>query len=68
MTAFAKLLDSADRLPIDEQEELAATIHRRVAAQRREEIVIAVKESRAEYAAGRCKTASADAILKKILA
>jgi hypothetical protein len=67
MTTFAKILDSADGLTLDEQEQLAETMRRRVAAKRRAEIVGAVKESRAEYAAGRIKPATSGAIMKKIL-
>jgi hypothetical protein len=68
MTAFAKLLDSADHLPLEEQEELAETLRRRVAEKRRAELILAVKEARAEFARGRCKPATPAAILGKILA
>lgn len=68
MTAFAKLLDSADELPLDEQEELVETLARRVAEQRRAEMIAAVKDARTEFARGRCKPAGPEAILKKILA
>ena len=68
MTAFAKLLNSADELPLEEQEELVETLSRRVAEQRRAEVIAAVKEARAEFARGRCKPATPSAILKKILA
>ena len=66
MSSFAKALDLADHLSLEEQEDLASTLHRRVAEQRRNELVAAVKEARTEFAAGRCKAASPAAILKLI--
>jgi hypothetical protein len=67
MTAFAKVLDSADHLSLAEQEALLETLGRRVAEQRRAELIATVKEARAEFAAGACKPATPATILKKIL-
>lgn len=67
MTAFAKVLDSADHLPLAEQEALLETLSRRVAEQRRAELISTIKEARAEFAAGTCKPATPVAILKKIV-
>lgn len=64
MTTFATALEFADKLPLDDQEELACTPHRRVAEQRRQEIVAAVKEARAEFAGGKLKPRSAAEIVK----
>lgn len=68
MTAFAKVLDSADRLPLEEQEELAETLRRRIAEKRRAELVHAVKEARDEFSKGRCKSETPDSIVRKIFA
>jgi hypothetical protein len=68
MTTFAAALDFTDRLSLDEQEELARTLHRRVAEKRRGEIIAAVKESREEYAAGELKVRSVAEIMKLVKA
>jgi len=66
MTSYATTLDAADRLSLDEQEALAATLQRRIAEKRREELVVAVKEARADHALGTCKPASVAAIMQRV--
>ncbi|MGH7956486.1 MAG: hypothetical protein ACREH8_05685 [Opitutaceae bacterium] len=68
MTTFAHTLDAADKLSLEEQEQLAATLRRRIAERRREELVTAVSEARAEFAHGRVKAASAASIARLIKA
>jgi hypothetical protein len=68
MTSFATTLDAADRLTLEEQEELADTLRRRIAEKRRAELVAAVKESRTEFARGDCKPVSVGAIMQRIRA
>jgi len=68
MTSFATTLDAADRLTLEEQEELADTLRRRIAEKRRAELVVAVKESRTEFARGDCKPVSVGAIMQRIRA
>jgi hypothetical protein len=66
MTTYASMLDAADQLSLDEQEQLAATLRRRIAERRRAELVAAVREARAEFARGKCKPASPAAIARMI--
>ncbi len=68
MDIFASTLDLAEQLTLDEQEELSATLRRRVAEKRRAELIGAVKEARTEFAAGKTKAASPSAIMKMIKA
>jgi hypothetical protein len=68
MTSFATTLDAADRLTLEEQEELANTLRRRIAEKRRAELVAAVKDSRIEFARGDCKPVSVGAIMQNIRA
>ena len=68
VTSFATTLDAADRLTLEEQEELADTLRRRIAEKRRAELVAAVKESRTEFARGDCKPVSVGAIMQRIRA
>jgi hypothetical protein len=53
---------------LEEQEELADTLRRRIAEKRRAELVVAVKDSRIEFARGDCKPVSVGAIMKHIRA
>ena len=64
---YAAALDSADRLSLEEQEQLAATLQRRVAERRRAEIVAAVKDARADFAGGKEKPASPATIFQKLV-
>lgn len=66
MSTFASTLDLADQLSLDEQEELSETLRRRVAEKRRAELIVAVKEARAEFAAGKIKAASPVTIMRMI--
>ena len=66
MTTYASMLDAADRLPLEEQEQLAATLRRRIAERRRAELIAAVREARAEFARGKSKPASPAAIARMI--
>ena len=68
VTSFVTTLDAADRLTLEEQEELADTLRRRIAEKRRAELVAAVKESRTEFARGDCKPVSVGAIMQRVRA
>lgn len=63
---LGQVLESADKLPLDEQEALVSILQRRLAEQRREELVAAVRESRREYRAGRSRPVCAAEIAKRI--
>ncbi len=66
MSTFAAALEFADKLPLEDQEELALTLRRRVSEQRRQEVVAAVKEARAEFAKGKLKPRSAAGVMQLI--
>ena len=66
MSTYATTLDAADRLSLEEQEALAATLRHRIAEKRREELVAAVKEARADHARGACKPASVAFIMRHV--
>jgi hypothetical protein len=67
MRTFATVLDSTESLSLEEQAELADILRYRIAEKRRAEIIAAVKESRAEFAAGKLKPATARAIYNKLV-
>ena len=63
MVMFSDVVDAADRLSTEEQEELLELLRRRLAERRRAQLVREVQESRAEFAAGQAGSASADEII-----
>lgn len=67
MKTFGQVLESADSLSLDERESLISVLQRRVADERRAELIAAVKEARREFKSGRCRPARPDDILKRIL-
>jgi len=66
MKTFAQVLDSADELGVEEQESLVEVLQRRLAERHRAALVDAVKEARREFAAGRCRPATAKLIVRRI--
>jgi hypothetical protein len=63
MAIFSEVLDAADHLSIEEQEELLEIVRRRLAERRRAGLVREVQEARAEFAGGTVQSASADELL-----
>ncbi len=68
MKTFGDVLESAEELSRDDQETLLSILQRRLAERRRAELVRTVEEARREHKSGRCRAATADAIMKKIRA
>ena len=64
---FGEVLDAADHLSFEEQEELIAILHRRLAQAARQRLAVEVQESRQEFAAGVCSPATPDEIMREIL-
>ncbi len=63
MAMFSDVVDAADRLSTEEQEELLEILRRRLAERRRAQLVREVQEARAEFAAGQASVASVDEIM-----
>ena len=55
---FAEVLEAADHLSLDEQEELIAILHRRWAQAARQRLAAEIQEARQEFAEGRCLPAT----------
>ena len=64
---FGEVLEAADRLSSDEQEELIAILHRRLAQAARQRLISEVQEARQEFAEGRCLPASPDDLMREIM-
>lgn len=64
---FAEVVEAADRLTHDEQEELVAILHRRLAQAARDRIAAEVREAREEFANGSCLPATPEELMREIL-
>ncbi len=64
---FGEVLEAADRLSRDEQEELIAILNRRLAQAARQRLAAEVAEARREFAEGRCSPATPDELMREIL-
>ena len=64
---FGEVLEAADRLSQDEQEELIAILHRRLAQFARQRLASEIKEARQEFAEGRCVPTTPDQLMREIL-
>ena len=64
---FAEVVEAADHLSADEQEELITILHRRLAQAARQRLAADVQEARQEFAAGGCSPATPDEIMREIV-
>ena len=64
---FGEVLEAADHLSHDEQEELIGILHRRLAQASRQRLVAEVKESRQEFAEGRCLSTTPGELMREIM-
>lgn len=63
---FGEVLDAADHLSRDEQEELIGILHRRLAQASRQRLVAEIKEARQEFAEGRCLPMTPGELMREI--
>ena len=63
---FAEVVEAADALSIEDQEQLADLIRRRAADARRRRLVRNVREGEAEYAAGKAKAMSVEDFMREV--
>jgi hypothetical protein len=64
---FGEVLEAAEHLSHDEQEELIAILHRRLAQAARQRLATEVQEARREFLEGRCLPATPDELMREIL-
>jgi hypothetical protein len=64
---FGEVLEAADRLSPEEQEELIAILHRRLAQAARQRLAAEIQEARQEFAEGRCSLATPDELMREIM-
>ena len=64
---FGDVLEAADHLSHDEQEQLIAILHRRLTQAARQRLVAEVQETRKEFAEGGCSPATPGELMREIL-
>ena len=64
---FGEVSDAADHLSQDEQDELIAILHRRLAQAARQRLTAEIQEARQEFAEGRCVPATPDELMREIM-
>jgi hypothetical protein len=65
--AFAEVLEAADHLSEPEQAELIAILRRRLVQAGRQRLAPDIRESRQEFAEGRCVPATPDDLMREIM-
>ncbi len=66
MKIFDEVLDAANKLSPEEQETLIEILHRRLADNRRSELVKDIRTSQEEFESGASRPATPDQIIKEI--
>lgn len=64
---FAGILEEADKLPIEDQENLIRILQNRLRDKRRAERVRDVQETQQEFASGKCQPVTPDQLIEEIL-
>ena len=64
---FSEVLDAADHLSQDEQEELIAILNRRLAEAARHRLASEIHDARREFSEGRCLPATPEELTRGIL-
>jgi hypothetical protein len=63
---FGDVVEAADQLTLEEQEELLDIVKKRMIARRRTELLRTVEEADADFREGRCRAMTADEIVTGI--
>ena len=64
---FAEVLEAADHLSQDEQQELIAILNRRLAQAARQRLAEEVQEARQQFAEGRCLPTTPEELMREIM-
>lgn len=67
-TPFTKILDAADQLLLEDQEDLIHILQNRLRDRRRAELLKDVQESQQEFALGQCKPVTPEQLMEELLA
>ncbi len=64
---FGDVLEAAEQLSAEDQEALIAILHRRLAQAGRQRLAAEIQEARQEFAAGLCRSATPEELMREIL-
>ena len=67
-TTFTKILEAADRLQLEDQEDLIRILQNRLRDRRRTELIKDVQEAQQEFALGKCKPVTPEQLMEELLA
>ncbi len=67
-STFADLIEAAEQLPLEEQEDLVHILKNRLRDRKRAALVKDVVEAQQEFAQGKCKPLTPEQIMEEILA
>ena len=67
-TTFTKILEAADQLLLEEQEDLIHILQNRLRDHRRSELIRDVQEAQQEFALGQCKPVTPEQLMEELLA
>ena len=65
--SFSDVLEAADHLSQDEQQELIAILQRRLAQAARQQLGVDVQEARQQFAEGQCLPATPEELMREIM-
>lgn len=65
--AFGEVVEAADRLTFEEQEELVAILKRRLIEQGHQRVLADIKEANREFAGGECRAVTPEELMREIL-
>ena len=66
-TTFAEVLETIEKLTVDEKETLVDILQHRLAEYRRNQLLKDIKSSEREFEEGLCKPMSVDEFMKEVL-
>ncbi len=66
-TTFAEILEAADQLPLEDQENLIDILQKRLRDGRRANLVKDVQEAQKEFAEGKCQPVTPEQLMEEIL-
>jgi hypothetical protein len=67
-TTFVKILEAADCLQLEDQEDLIRVLQNRLSDRRRAELIQDIQESQQEFALGECKFVTPAQLMDELLA
>ena len=65
--SFNEVLETAEKLPIEDQETLIEILNKRIIERRRSKLANEIRNAQKEFKAGKCRPTSVDELMREIL-